>query len=334
MKPQILAVKPALAGPNATAFTSRMCKVQDGRCWAYGGAFCLSVPITSSLECGFYPEPVLAFFNRDREGATFTEKDGMLVMRHGILEQRTPLLPSQQIPTLQAIGRKIEITEQLEHLDVCAKLCRNNVADFTQGAWFQNGMIFAMYGRSICFSVNGLFDGHPNFGLPSDSMLALSRIKSPLQYFVSDQQCVQFEFEDGTWLASRTLDGLETPNFLSAFEGYEEPDKYQEIEFNPEVVEEVLTFKLSGEENGVPLDMLWIAKEGNLHFVAPDRTEGVFVDAYAGDMEFNIKGEAFRTVLALQPESVGIMRRNVDLPAQSMNGYGEGFAVAACLSRQ
>lgn len=343
MKPQILAVKPALAGPNATAFTSRMTKIQDSRIWAYGGAFCLSVPITSSLECGFYPEPVLAFFNRDREGATFTEKDGYLIMKHGKVQERTRLFPSQIVPTLQAIGRKIEITEQIEHLDVLAKLCRNNTADFSQGAWFQNSMVFAMYGRAVCFSTNGLFDGHPNFGLPSDSVEALSRIKSPLTHFVSDQQCVQFEFEDGTWLASRTLGGLEPPNFMSGFEGYDDPGRFQEITFHEGIAEEVLALKLYGERKGQMIDMLWWGEKRNLFYRSLNPLSetdedlyntGVFEDAYAEDIEFRIKGEAFRIVLALQPESVGIMRRNVDLPAQSLNGYGTGFAVAACLSRE
>lgn len=324
MKPQILAVKPALAGPQATALTSRLAKVQENRLWAYGGTFCLSVPLESSLECGFFPDPVLAFFSREREGATFTEQDGMLVMKHDRLEQRTAILPSQQIPVLQAVGQKVAILTQLNHLSVVASLCRNNTADFTQGAWFNGGMIFAMHQRSLCFSTDGLPEGCPNFGLPSDTMLALSRIESPLTHFLWDQQCVQFEFEDGTWLASRTLGGLEIPNFMQAFEN-DEPATL--IEFDPEIVEEILSYKLSGEENGLVLDMIWHGKDGHLMFSAPDRTTGVFEDGYRGGEEFKIKGEALRMVLALEPDELVLKGQ------RTLNGFGADFAVAACLSR-
>lgn len=327
MKPQILAVKSALAGPQATALTSRLVKHQDNRLWAYGGAFCLSVPITSSLECGFRPDPVLAFFHCEREDITITEQPGYLILKaekpkpHQV---KVATLPSHQIPVLQAVGQKVPILTQLNHLDIVAKLCRNNTADFTQGAWFHGGMIFAVPNHGFCFSCDGLPPGCPDFGITSDAMLALSRVKSPLTHFLWDQQCVQFEFEDGTWLAARTLEGLQTPRFLSIFES-EEPAV--PIEFDPVIVEEILHYKLSGEEAGQVLDMLWHGKDGHLTFTAPDNTTGVFEDAYEGGEEFAIKGESLRMVLALEPAELVLKGQ------RTLQGFGDDFAVAACLSR-
>jgi hypothetical protein len=327
MKPQILTVKPALAGANATSPTSRMVKVQEGRCFAYGGTFCLSTPIQSSLDCGFLPDPVLAFFNREREGATFTEHNGRLLMRHEGMEVSTPVVPAQSIPVLRTLGVSVPVTEQIEHLNTIASLCRNMTEDWRQAAWFKDGSIYAMKGNALCFVTEGVTS--EQFGLPAESVQALARIKLKLVNFVKDQQSVQFEFEDGTWLASRLVDGLQPPDFTKVFDV---PDACcRKIVFNPAVVAEVLAFKLHGDDNGEAADMKWFGKDGVLTFEAPDNTSGTFENAYTAGGNFCIKGESFRTILALEPEDLVLTYR--EGYAASLNGYGNGFAIAGALMK-
>ena len=150
---------------------------------------------------------MLAFYSVDREGAVFSEKPGHLSISHGVLKNYSvKTVPAHTIPVLQAIGRPVPIETQPVHLPTVARLCRNNVADWTQGAWFQDGDLYAFLrigGPALAIAVACLPDGHERFAIPSDSMQALARIKSPLVSYTLDKQAVQFEFEDGTWLASR-----------------------------------------------------------------------------------------------------------------------------------
>jgi hypothetical protein len=333
MKSQLQLVKAALGGPQATTVEAQMVKVTDGRLWAYGGTFCLSTPIASSLECGFFPAAVMNFYSLPREGATFTEREGHLIMRHEGKEWKTKIVPAQQIPSLVALGVRNLVTEQLRYLDVLATLCRNNTVDFRQGAWLQNGMFFALQRTAVCFSTDGFQFDLPDMGLPSDTMNILSRIKSPMTAVVDDRVAIQFEFEDGTWLASRKLEGLTPPDFVTVFDGFNDSDRFLEIEFREDIVSEIMAAKYSSVDNDVTLDMIWSGTDGNLSFEAPQDNTGYFPDAYTGGCNFKIKGEALRTVLALQPPTLGLMRADARSMPSSLNGYGDGFAVAAALTR-
>lgn len=325
MKKELTLIKSALAGPNATSPTSRMCKASDNRLWAYGGAFCLSVPYASTLECGFFPDRMLAFYSVDREGAVISEKPGHLSLTHGVLKNYSvKTVPAHTIPVLQAIGREVPITTQPVHLPSVARLCRNNVADWTQGAWFEKGDLFAFLriGGSItaAIAVACLPEGHERFAIPSDSMQALARIKSPLVSYTLDKQAVSFVFEDGTWLSSRLLDGCDPPNLLKPFEQGGDP-----LEFNPEVVAELLKLDLTDEAlDGTEVDLIWHGKDGQLVHAAGQPEEILFEDAVDCGREFKIKGAVLRTILGLQPDELRVS-------SNVLTGYGAGFAVVGCL---
>lgn len=331
MKSALQLVKQALAGPQATTPTSRMIKIQEGRVWAYGGAFCLSTPVDCSIECAFRPKVMEEFFSVKRENWSLTMEKSSIFLREGDEEYKIPVLGADQVPTLQAVGRRVEIIEQLEHLDAVAKFSRNNTADWTQGAWFRDGMIFgASYG--MCFSVNGLEQFEQDFAIPSDAMLALSKIDSILTSVVKDQQAIQFEFEDGTWLASRLLEGLKCPDLMRVFEGHDNPEVFQMIAFSERATERLQRLKFDDEEDGKRMDMLWDGAGGVMSFITPGNDTGRIENAYTGtDLPFRIKGEALRAVLALEPDTLGLMMEKGE-PAR-LCGYGDGFAVAVALTR-
>ncbi len=344
MKPQLQFIRPALGGPQATTAEARMVKVQQNRLYAYGGAFCLSTPLASPLECGFFPKLVEAFYALPREGATFTEKDGWLIMRHGETEERTRTFPVTQIPSLQAVGKRFEVKRQLSNLSTVATLCRNNAPDFTQAAWFIDGQIFAMKGRTLVFATDGFEFEHPPFALPCDSMQALARISSlrkeePLVGVVYDRQALQFEFADGSMLASTLLEGFSPPQFLTMFEGFDDPDRFRELKFTENSMNEVEAIKLKSEEDeSVTLDMQWKGEKGNLSFEIFNKDgtladSGILTNAYTGEGDFCIRGESLRTIFSLKPELVGLLRRNTDAPAHALNGYGTNFSVGGCLTR-
>jgi len=335
MKPQLQLIKSALGGPQATTAEAQMIKLQDGRMWAYGGPFCLSTPIESSLECGFFPGVVENFYSIDRpEGVTLTEKDGYLLITCNGKEWKTKRVDSHTIPSLIALGPRQEIIKPLAHLPAVANLCRNNTQCFRQAAWFVDGRIFAMKGCSLCIAVDGLPLPHPVMGIPADSMQALARLKSPLTHFVYDRLSLQFECEDGTWLATRLVEGINPPDFSPMF-AYE-AEQFVELKFNPDVVKEIMALKLYGRSLDNPPDMTWEGKDGVMSFhINHDGTEptGRFPDAYEGEGEFVVKGETLRAVLGMEPEVVGLMRRDEGALPHSINGYGDGFAVAGQLSR-
>jgi len=141
MKQQLQFIKPALGGPQATTNENRMVKIQDGRMSAYGNDFCLSTPVSSALECGFFPEMLETFYALPREGATFTQKGDWLIMRHGNAEKRTKTFPVTSIPSLRAVGQRFKVTRQISHLPTLAASCRNNSPGFEQAAWFINGIL-------------------------------------------------------------------------------------------------------------------------------------------------------------------------------------------------
>lgn len=342
MKSELNRVKAALAGPTATTLTARMVKLQSGRLWAYGGSFCLSVPYDCPLECAFLPKPVQAFFSIDRDGYTVTQKDNVLVFRHGKSEHKVKTVPAHTMPVLQVIGPRVEVTEQIENLDIVASLSRNNEADFTQAAWFRDGNIYAMRRRSVCFATAGLPEEVEMFGIQGEAVHVMSTVKSPLRFVVMDQTAVQFEFEDGTWLAARKLDGLEPPDFGSLFI-VEDDNNFQQIEFTTEAVEEVRNTRLFNEDEQNRQDMIWFGENGILAYLVPGGAQGQYLssgsveDAYTPtDAEFKIHGEVIRTLLALEISTVqafGLKRESSSAPYHSFLAFGEGFAMATVLTR-
>jgi len=331
MKSALQLVKQALAGPLATTATSRMCKIQDSRIWAYGGTFCLSTPVQSPLECAFKPAAVEKFFALDRKEFTMTRHDSTLILKCGTAEDRVPVILADEVPTLQAIGQRWEITEQPVHLKEIAALSNNNKDDWTQFAWLINGMLFALHNRSICLSVNAFHADIPKTGIPSASIQALASIKSPLVAVVRDQQSIQFEFKDGTWLASRYAE-METHDFLNHFEDFDDPDVFKMIALEEGVAEEILARELYGEKDGIKYDMIWHGQEGMLQYVDFDNNTGIIDPAYTGaDEPFRIKGVSLRTILDLEPDTLGFVHRNQG--PSSLNALGDGYAISAALSR-
>ena len=335
MKDQIQIVKPALGGPQSTTLEARLAKIQDGRLWAYGGTFCISTPIASTLECGFHPQIVEEFFSIPRPEFKLTEHGDFLILSCGEKDARkTRKFDARTIQSLIALGRKYPIEKPLEHLNTIATTCRNNTQCFRQGAWFKDRMIFAMKGSSVCLSVDGFQFDHPQMGIPADSMQALARMKGEIVSVSFDQLSLQFDFEDGTSLTTRLLEGLSCPNFMAAFEGYSDVQKFSRLGFSPEVVTEVMSLKLKSQTELTEEDMVWHGENGTLSFTAPNDNTGSFQNAFTGVGSFHIHGEAFRTLLGMEPGLIGLMRRSVEEPFHSMNGYGDNFAVAAALSRE
>lgn len=331
MKSEILRVKSALAGPNATSPTSRMVKVQDQRLWAYGGAFCLSVPITSAMNCGFLPHRPEEFFSSPREGCSITEQDGEVIFKHEKDVVRVKCLPAHEIPSLAAIGIKRPVETPLTHLDDLGKTCFATSAGFHQAVHFKEQMIYAAH-QSVCLSVQGLQWDHPYFAIPAAAASALGAVKATLVDFILDRCSAQFEFDDGTILAARLIDGLPMPDLAAVFsEGQESATP---VEITEGAVKKLLKFRLKEvSENGVTTDGLWEFQNGDVNFVGPDGATGECGGAYRGNCPaFRIMGENLRRVLEMSSDIYLLTIPGHEEPSRLI-GYGDDFAVVSVLRR-
>lgn len=206
MKNEINRVKRALAGENATAPTSRMVKVANGRLFAYGGTFCLSVPCALDLDVGFLPEPVLNFYEIARENEVITVSDNHLKITAGNRSVKVPCLPASDIPILEVLRAPVNGVLDLENLR--RALTFVDVMDEhgqLHGTSFSDGCIHAGTPKRIFTGASGLPEDLPAFRLPVASVEALLKIDSPMTTVYHDHDACRFDFEDGTRLVSRTL---------------------------------------------------------------------------------------------------------------------------------
>ena len=324
MKEQLITVKPALAGMNPTSPTSRMVKIQDGRLWAYGGAYCISVPIQSDLDCGFYPEPVAAFFSSPRIGYSLTSKNGRLYMKHGKTEVSTPILPASEIPVLAVIGNPLAC-EPITTLAKAAKIALPGAADYRQAICFRDQQIYAA-GLSLAFASSGLSFAHPDFYITPEAAIAIGSQDCPITGVTYDRMAIQFDFTNGVRIAARLLELDFPPTVATIFEG----EKEAPIEMDAEIIREILSYRLSEKDmSGAIIDLLWSFKDGNISFRGPNDNTGTFEDAYNGEVEFRIKGENLRKILETKAD---LLLLGDESRWTRLLALGEGYAVVSALT--
>lgn len=206
MKSEIQRIKRALAGENATSPTSRMVKIANGRIFAYGGTFCLSVPCALDLDVGFLPDPILSFYELQREGEVITVSDNHLKITAGNRSVKVPCIPGSDVPILDVLRAPINATLEMENIRRALTFV-DVMDDLGQlhGISFSDGCLHAGTSKRIFTGASGLPEDVPAFRLPVASAEALLKVDSPVTTVFVDRESIRFDFEDGTRLVSRTL---------------------------------------------------------------------------------------------------------------------------------
>lgn len=188
--------------PLAPSPTASMVKLDDGFMVAYGGTFCIRVPMPVEVGACFSPSIVANFFRKERKAVSYTLHKSKLVLQEGKEKLSLPFLPPEEMPTLDALSEPVDVELDMTYLKVAsdivdpahAKLC-------AQGVQFRYGMLEATNGRVVVGAKLGI-DEDLEFNLPVASAKALLKFKSPVVGIAQDQGVVKFVFKDGSSLTS------------------------------------------------------------------------------------------------------------------------------------
>lgn len=235
MKKQLQLCSLAL-NPAAPSPTAQMVKVEDGLLQAFGGTFCIRVPVDADIGCCFSPKSVSAFFRKERKGVSFTVKDGKLSIKEGKETMRVKCLPPDEMPTIDMLGDMQETDFDVANL----KLVVDGVdpsanEDRFQGIQLRYGAAEATNRRVVVAVITDLPDDIECI-LPVDAAKALLRFASPLAGIGFENGIIKFGFEDGSSLTSRTIDG-EFPDMAPLFQ-----HDWTPVSSSKAVAEELLSF--------------------------------------------------------------------------------------------
>lgn len=239
MKNQLALCSLAL-NPTAPSPTANMVKIEDGFMIAYGGMFCISVPMKVEVGACFNPGAVANFFRKERKAVSYTVQKGKLILQEGKERLSVPCLAPEEMVTLDALGDAEEVEMDLTHFKSLMDIIEPAASRIMlQGISLRNGMMESSNGAVVISALSGLPD-ELEFNLPHASCKALSRFKSQVIAVTLTQQALKFHFKDGSSLTSLGItDQLtDTSRF---FEG-----EWKSIKLKPEVAADILTLECDG----------------------------------------------------------------------------------------
>lgn len=222
--------------PVAPSPTANMVKLEDGFMIAYGGTFCIRVPMPVSVGACFNPQAVSTFFRKERKAVSYTLHKKKLVLQEGKEKLSVPFLPPEEMPTLDVLSKPHKVELDTKHLKSLADVVDPAHSKLQcQGISFRYGMMEASNGNVVISAVTDFPDAL-EFNLPVASAKALLRFKTAPCAIARDQQAVKFLFEDGSSLTSLVIceQLIETTVF------YDSP-KWTSLKIKPEAAKDLLS---------------------------------------------------------------------------------------------
>lgn len=205
--------------PSAPSPTAGMCKIEDGFMIAFGGLFCIRVPVDLAFGCAFNPASIKTFFRKERKSISYTVKKNKLVLQDGKERLSVGCLPPEDMVTLDVIAPLTKTTVDTKILRyVSTVIDPANFRSAAHGVTFRNNMLLATNNR--CF-IAAYVAGLPKkltFNIHKDACAALGRFTSPVVGVASDGRAVKFVFEDGSSFSVLNL-AEELPPVEPVFEG-------------------------------------------------------------------------------------------------------------------
>jgi hypothetical protein len=216
---QALSLCSLAVNSSAPSPTASMVKIEDGFMVAFGGLFCVRVPVDLALGCAFNPNAVKTFFRKDRKAITYTVKKNKLVLQEGKEKLSVGCLPPEDMVTLDVIAPTKKATLDVKLIRyVSSVIDPANFRSAAHGVTIRDGMLLATNNRCfIAAYVEGIPDGF-TANIHKDACAALGRFSSPVVGVASDGRATKFLFEDGASFSVLNL-SEELPDIDVVFEG-------------------------------------------------------------------------------------------------------------------
>jgi hypothetical protein len=262
---------------NPTTPGAGMVKVHKGIMSAYGGEFCIQVPVDVDIECAFNPESAKVFFRKERKGFTATIKGNKLELKEGAEKLKTGYLAPEEVSMLDCFGTVQEINLSPDSI--------KRALDFVdpmsykpgiQGVRFQDGMLQSTDAKRLYMEVCDLPE-HLRFTLPFGAAAALVRIGLPITGIVNEENAVKFILKDGVSLTSVKL-ALAYPNMSVYFQG-----DFKKFSIKDDLCAELLGIKF----NRV------LVKETSLVVIMDNNDEVEFTGGVKNDSVFMLDKKSF-----------------------------------------
>lgn len=226
-----LALNPAAPSPTAS-----MVKVEDGFATAFGGLFCIRVPVEQALGCCFNPAAAKTFFRKARKQVAYTVKKNKLILQDGKEKLSIGCLPPEEMVTLDVIAkaRPISLSKQLVRY-VAEVVDPANPRTALHGVTFREGALIGTDNK-IFVMADVEFPEDLTFTLHKDACVALSKMKGEIETVSTDGHAVKFGFSDGSSLTTLRL-VEDIPEVVDAVFG----GKWHKLPLTESVIEDLIT---------------------------------------------------------------------------------------------
>lgn len=183
---------------------------------AFGGLFCIRVPVQQALGCAFNPAAVKTFFRKERKNVAYTVHKNKLVLKDGKETLRVGCVPAEDMVTLDVVAPVKAATLDLKLLKYISDVIDPaNVRPWSHGVDYANGMLAATNNAVIIAAYVELPSGLA-FNIHKDACAALAKFKSPVVGIASDSRATKFVFEDKSEFTVLNL-SEKIPDFSSLF---------------------------------------------------------------------------------------------------------------------
>lgn len=270
---------------NAPSPFASMVKVDGGMMVAYGGGFCIRVPVDQDIGAAFSPKALATFFRIPRDKVAYTIKFPKLTVSHKKERLTINCLSPDELVTIDNIETPTACTINKTNLKRAADLIETtNTNPFALNVVFRDGAVISTNNKVFFMGESG-YSG-PEFNISKEAALALARFKSPVIAISRNAHTVKFIHEDGSSLCAH-ISVAEFPAIDFLFEGDWQP------------------FKITDDILAVDCDYVVIRQNSVFYHTEGEKntgTIGEIENAVQGKVELCCKKQYFNELLKVSNE--------------------------------
>jgi len=268
------------ASPNPLA---HLVKCEDGRMVAYGGLFCISVPVAIEVGAAFNPGHLSNFFRTSRKAPAFSLKNGKLSVKEGRERLTIGMFPAEDLPVIDVLSAPQAVEVDMTYLRHALLFTQPDRDPWAMGLTFRDDCVWASDRKSAYAAVLALGEEEP-FALHRDAITALTKMPGVVTGFSRFARMVKFSFDDGCTLTTHEMTDL-VPETVAGFFSRD----FDNIGFDKAVAFEI---------NKVRADHVYF-QNGSLAYKLENQGEGAFDKAYSSPMNFSLDKTYLDRLLAV-----------------------------------
>lgn len=272
--------------PLSPQVTASMVKFQGGHLIAYGGTFCIQIPVPVDLDCAFKPQTLLAFYRKERDGASYTAKGGKLRVKHRRETVTMKCLPSEEMAIIDVMKEPKDTKwiprGAMKSLIECVDPASTNIS--MQGICLRDGMFAATDGKvmlAIPSDIKGI-----SVVLPIDTVKFLATCEESVTGWAFDGASFKLWFEGGMTVCTRVISAGEYPNINRIFEQ----------DLKPFFISE----KVVDDIKNLSCDMIELTPKG-VRYISEDDDDsiGTIKATVEGDYRFAVRKKSFDAIFKI-----------------------------------